>query len=96
MRTKWFPIRERDLPFDDLDGKTVEFLLSGQQSNEGFLAGVGKFDQTPCLNGLVALEIKREFVCGCLDRIPMRPVFLSSIKRGSPGSTVDFSLNFRR
>jgi hypothetical protein len=96
MKANWFPIRERDLPFDDIDGKSVEFLLSGKQYNEGFLAGVGKFDQIPCTDGLVRLEIRREFSCGCLDRIPMRPVFLSGIKRNPPGSKTEFTLHFRR
>ena len=68
MKAMWFPIRERDLPFDDIDGKSVEFLLSGRGRNEGVMAGVGKFDLTPRSDGLVRLEIKRDFGCGCLDR----------------------------
>jgi hypothetical protein len=96
MSVKWFPIREADLPYDDLDGKQVEFELLGSQGNEGRFSGTGKFNLIPGTNGLVRLEVNCHPPDGSLLRLPMRPVFLSSIKRNRPGSETDFRLNFRR
>jgi len=93
---KLFFLRERDLPHNDLDGRRVEFDLSGNQRNEGQMSGTGKFDLIPCPDGLVRLAIHSQLPDGSLVRIPMRPVFLSSIKRSPPGTAADFSLNFRR
>jgi hypothetical protein len=96
MSVKWFPIREGDLPYDDLDGKRVKFELISNQRNEGHVSGTGKFNLIPGINGLVRLEIQCDLRDGSLLRVPMRPVFLISIKRNQPGSETDFCLNFRR
>jgi len=96
MSVKWFPIREGDLPYDDLDGKRVEFELASNQRNEGHVSGTGKFSLIPGTNGLVRLEINCNLRDGSFVRLPMRPVLLSSIKRNLPGAETDFCLNFQR
>lgn len=96
MSVKWFPIREADLPYDDLDGKRVEFELSSNHRNESHVSGTGKFNLIPGIHGLVRLEINCELRDGSFVRLPMRPVFLSSIKRNQSASQTDFHLNFRR
>ena len=96
MNVKWFPIREAALPFNDLDGKLVEFELLGNQRNEGHVSGTGKFNLIPGIHGLVRLEINCNLRDGSFVRLPMRPVFLSSIKRNLLGVETDFCLNFRR
>jgi hypothetical protein len=60
------------------------------------MSGTGQFDLIPCPNGLVRLAIHSQLSDGSLVRIPMRPVFLSSIGRSPSGSEFEFKLDFRR
>lgn len=89
-------IREFDLPYGDLDSKSVKFELDGDQPNEGHMCGTGTFDLIQCPKGLVRLSIHCHPRPGELVRIPMRPAFLSHLKRNPAGSDTEFSLSFRR
>jgi hypothetical protein len=94
MALKIFFIRLTDLPFDDMDGKSVKFSLIGKR--EGRIAGVGKFDLIPSINGLARLLIRCDLSNGDLVMIPMRKVFLKHITRNPNDSEFDFTLDFRR
>jgi len=87
-------VRRKDLPFEDMDGHSVNFRLS--RKREGVLTGSGVFNIiSSSLKGLVRLEIVSDLTGVIFVRVPMRKVFLPHIVKNPSGSKYDFTLDFQ-
>jgi hypothetical protein len=85
---------KRVLPFEDLDGKTVEFRLSGRPKHP-YLSGTGRFDIIPSGKpDFLRIEIRVRPPDGSSIRVPLSRTMAQCIKKASPQSAFDFCLFF--